>query len=150
MIVIFEGPDGAGKTVLLRAFNSATHYAHIAIDRLHLSHMVFAQMFGRKEYTDDATRRKAEIAIKDFMRVNNVLIVYVKADVSELRERIRQRGEDPEAGPDVTITMALYEHWIEYLGLEKQVLTVDTTNLPGFNVLIAQITKKIKSMERRK
>jgi len=60
-IVVFEGCDGSGKTTLMRAFNIATNYKHLCIDRF------TGSMFT---YAYDKSR---SVAVSEILNAENIL-----------------------------------------------------------------------------
>lgn len=148
MLVIFEGPDAAGKTSLLRKFNTVTGYSHITVDRLHLSHMVYARYYCRKEFTDLALRTAAASAVKKFVVEEKPLIVFVRADPHVLMKRIRDRGEDPDQEPDPVQVEEIYEEEIRELGIHERLLRLDTSFAPDLEGLARRIEGKVDSLVR--
>lgn len=146
MLVVFEGPDGAGKTLLMREFNEATNYKHVAVDRMYLSHMVYARCFRRATCKTDID---AQAVFKDFLRSMKPLIVYMTASVEVLNERIKSRGENPADGPDPIFVMDLYSSYIKATVPKECLLEIDTTSSPDLHDLTARITRKIKALKRR-
>lgn len=149
MILIYEGPDGAGKTLLMQEVHAATKFAHVAVDRMHLSHLVYSQYYSRDLFVAPAELAKFVTSFKKFMVEQRPLIVYVKADPSVLDERMRRRGEDPKAGPASESAIKLYDHWLETLGFTERVITIDTTFDPPMDEVVGRIVGKVKSLERR-
>lgn len=150
MLVIFEGPDGSGKSLLRREFDKQTNYEHMSCDRMYLSFFVYAQMFGRNEFTSDKARKKLEADFRVFMKIMKPMIVYMKAKQSTLEERIRARGEDPREGPEASLSMTLYAHWIDHLKIQNRVVTIDTTGDPDLDSLVKLISNKIKVLSQGK
>lgn len=149
MILIYEGPDGAGKSMLMEAVHGATNYEHVAIDRMHLSHIVYSQYYQRDLYMAPKKLESFLQNFKKFVIEQKPLIIYVKADAPVLEERIRRRGEDLTKSPSANVIMKLYDHWFHTLGFTERVITVDTSFDPPMDDTVARVVGKIKSLERR-
>lgn len=149
MIVMFEGPDGSGKTILLDEFRQFTNYRHVCVDRMHLSHLVYSDYYGRFTPTEMLALKKEAQA---FLKREPALIVYVTAEEYKLRARIQLRGESVDAGPDLTRSVELFGKWIALLGLEKsgQIVRINTTEDPSPESLARIIVAKIKGGQRGK
>ncbi len=147
MLVIFEGADGAGKGVLLRAFRSLTNFAHLEWDRGYLSRLVYSEYYKRPMFTMPKLRKTAIAEFKKFVRVNKPLIVYLKADPEVLAKRIVCRGEDLSEGPDPRVVVPMFERWLHELDFMDRVLEIDTTNEPDLEKLSIQIVKKINQLQ---
>jgi len=148
LIICFEGPDGAGKSTLLREFNRLTDYEHITVDRLHLSHMVYAQQAKRKEHELPILRHEAGEEFRKFMYSVKPLIVYLYASRAVLEERISMKGEDPSQGMDVTASMSIYDELIKKSGFMERILKIDTTMNPTWRSMTERIVGKIGSLQR--
>lgn len=148
MIVIFEGPDASGKTSLLREFNRETSYAHITVDRLHLSHMVYSSYYERKEWTDPDLRARAVAEFRKFMFLVKPLIVLLEVDAEVAEKRVRERGEKPEEGPDSLRASNIFKLVVQEVGVVDRLLTLNTSFDPPVGALVERIVGKIGSLER--
>lgn len=147
MIVVFEGLDGSGKTTLLNAFNAETQYRHIAVDRMFLSHMVYARYYHRESWMN-LDQRAAEVKeFKQFVVSMRPLVVYMTAEPHVLEERIHSRGEIADTGPNPRLTAKMYDEAIYELGFRERILHLDTTLSPLVSELVKRVVGKIESLE---
>lgn len=89
-VVIFEGVDKSGKSTLLQAFNKATDYKYLVLDRFLISSLVYDEAFerGRREYYSKLCG--------EFGKLENVafLVVYCTSlNRKVVQERLDNAGE---------------------------------------------------------
>ncbi len=147
MIVIFEGPDAAGKDVVRDKFEELTKYEHTCVTRFYLSQLVYSRYYKRPQWESQGQRMKMERDIKKFLLLVNPLIVYCYADCGVLEDRIRRRGEKVEAQPDCEVIKDLFEKIFTEYHVERNLLRLDTSLCPPLEELSYRIVGKIKSLE---
>jgi deoxyadenosine/deoxycytidine kinase len=95
---------------------------------------IFAHTLHRQGFMSDrdfANYTALFDAMTSFLRTPD-LVVYLRADVGTLQERIRCRGRDceREISPDYLLALnSAYEDWCERVQLVTNVLTLDTDRL---------------------
>ena len=120
MLIILEGPDGAGKSTvageLVKLLGSETEILHrgpptshlldeyetpllsytpgsgrhIVCDRWHVGEWVYPEVVGRVSQADGALWAHIEL----FLRAKGAIVVFMDATVLTLKERLASRGED--------------------------------------------------------
>lgn len=85
--VIFEGPDLAGKTSFIQAVHKKTNYRWNIIDRSALSHVIYAQFYGRDDFF---AKERLNAEIKN---LNNRIIILLPP-FEELARRFKIRGDE--------------------------------------------------------
>src|SRR3990167_4476799 len=93
MLLIYEGPDGAGKDTLRKAFDRETNYVHTCVVRMFLSNIVYARYYHRKLPIGYLTM------VRKFMHDYVPLIVLVIAEPKVLNARVMMRGENLASTP---------------------------------------------------
>lgn len=117
MIVIIEGPDGAGKTTLARAIQQDTGWQYIhanapaahplieytaplsdstksfVLDRWHLGEMVYGPLHR------GGSRLSPEqfVAVEQFLDERGAVVVLCNGTVAELSKHLYMRGDKPHA-----------------------------------------------------
>lgn len=86
-IIIFEGPDKTGKTTLLNAFNKATDFSYLVLDRLTISSKVYNKLFNRNQ-----EKYYKEIE-ESFCEAFNVLLVYCYCYPEDNERRLQKSNE---------------------------------------------------------
>lgn len=117
MLIILEGPDGAGKSTLAREIESEigamvlhrgppTEHPldeyetplfpyrprediHIVCDRWHVGEWVYPRVLGRKSQADKAMWRHLEL----FLAARGALIIYLMPGLDVLRRRLHRDGD---------------------------------------------------------
>jgi thymidylate kinase len=103
MIIIFEGVDRVGKTTAIRKFNEQTNFEHIIVDRMFISHYVYAKKFGRK------INKEYYKTIENLLG-DNLIIVYLYGNVQELENRCIITKHEPI---DFQKDMELFDKYFE-------------------------------------
>lgn len=87
LVVIFEGVDKSGKTTLRDAFNKATDFKYVVLDRFTTSSKVYAKLFGRRysAYYDDVENT----LLKNY----NAVIIYCDCKNDMIRFRLKAANE---------------------------------------------------------
>jgi len=88
MIIVFEGPDGAGKTTLFKAVAQLRGYKDTYIDRMFISDIVYAL----KRNDISTVEEKKEQLIK-FNESFSPFHIYVKAQIEDQRTALISKGE---------------------------------------------------------
>ena len=91
-IIIFDGPDKAGKSTLKAMFDRHTRFNHWTIDRGPLSHLVYNIAYERDEQNHHANH------ITNIMR--QAILIYVTADKEVLAQRIANSPNEPKIDLD--------------------------------------------------
>ncbi len=148
MIVIFEGPDGAGKDTLRRAFEKANDYVHICAVRFFISDIVYADYFKRPMFSNLSIYEKFAKKAQAFFNDNDVLVVYVTADKKVIYKRITDRGEKIESQPNFKQVEGLFDLYMRnFVTREGRVCRVNTTT-DSIEKCIKQIEQKIKELPK--
>lgn len=147
MIIMFEGPDAAGKDTLRREFEKGNNYKHTCITRAFLSQMVYAQYYRRELCTDIDQWLKYGAMVRKFFKDFKAVLVIVDADSSLLKSRILARGENPLDGPDSDKQSRMFHGLMWSLKLESQSILIDTTwkTVPE---CVDKLTKEIELLEK--
>lgn len=144
-ILIFEGPDASGKSVLREEFRKVSKHKHMTIDRLHLSMIVYAEYYGRWS----ASRRvKAIREFRGFMIDNDALLVYVIASPDTLERRLMERNEGLLNAPDPSKVIAIYEEALKVSRIQDRTIIVNTTMSPPLKNLANNILRTMRVIER--
>ncbi len=85
--VIFEGPDLAGKTSFIQEMHKKTNYRWNIIDRSALSHVIYAQFYGRNDFF---AKERLNNEIKN---LNNRIVILLPP-FEELARRFQIRGDE--------------------------------------------------------
>lgn len=120
MIIIFEGPDGVGKTTLFKALAKARNYKDVYVDRMFVSDLVYASKFNRP-----LNRRFYEDFAK-FVHNCYPIFVFVKADVANIIETYMNRGENIPESIDIELDLKRFDLAYKTLPSEKK-MYIDRT-----------------------
>ena len=85
--VIFEGPDLAGKTSFIQEVHKKTNYRWNIIDRSALSHVIYAQFYGRDDFF---AKERLNTEIKN---LNNRIVILLPP-FEEIARRFKIRGDE--------------------------------------------------------
>lgn len=87
ILIIFEGVDKSGKTTLINAFNKATNFKYVVLDRLTTSSKVYNDLFKRdnREYYESF-----ENAIKKNF---NVFVILCECNNEIIERRLIDNNE---------------------------------------------------------
>ncbi|MHB8483652.1 MAG: hypothetical protein ACYDBV_13140 [Nitrospiria bacterium] len=89
MILIFEGPDGVGKTTLFKALAKSREYKDTYIDRMFISDCVYAIM-----REDDETLLNKSIELRKFNKEFYPVYIFVSADNVNIQKALNDKGEN--------------------------------------------------------
>lgn len=140
MWIVFEGLDKSGKGTLEREFLKKVNYEHIVVDRGPVGYMVFDEIFGRTK------RGRKENFIKQARRImksNDFIIVYCKAPVDVVNERLVHHNE--ECPYDYKKAQKLYDVCIDRYYFKRFVIEVDTTK--SIDECVDMIIKKLEEVQ---
>ena len=149
MIVIFEGPDGAGKDFARRAFEQANNYRHLCITRAWLSQFTYACLYKRNDILDF---EKYYVLCQEwyrFLRDFSPLTVLVLASPGVLAARLIKRGEDPTIKPVPASQVEIFKKIAKNIIPSRMLLNLNTTNNPTRDAISLVIEKKIKKLEEQ-
>jgi thymidylate kinase len=147
MIVIFEGPDGAGKDTLRKAFEKANNYKHTCVTRFFLSQLVYAWYYQRPLYTDPKKWRTYCRLVKKFVDTFDAVFVLVIASPNILIERISARGENPAEGPDAIEAIRMFRTLINIIGIEDRTIIINTS-AASIDLCRKVLQEKIELLEK--
>jgi thymidylate kinase len=131
MLIILEGPDGAGKTTLAEALVAKTgaelwhrgpiqgspqeeyldpitgwdSSTHVICDRWHLGELVYGPIFRGESKLDEDTRIDIDLAI----RKAGGILVYCRPHVTSMQLNIRRRGDDMVSEDQLLDITAAYD-----------------------------------------
>lgn len=148
--VVFEGPDGSGKTSLMRAFRKVTEFQYLEVDRLHLSRIVYSQWFRRDEYSNQRLRDQRDQEFLEFMEKNDAVVILLKAEPGVLDERLKARGENPADHPDAEAVSQIYEEVIDRLGYRDKVITMENGRGQSLHELAEQLAERLRPEKRER
>jgi len=141
MIIIFEGMDATGKSVIEKAFVITNNYAYVTVVRMHLSCLVYADYYKRPSPCTPAGYRR-------FLKDNDALVVYLVAEEPVLRRRIISRGEKYAEQPRDSVVRALFWQYYQVCVPKPRWCVIDTTRRSVPEV-VKIIEAKIKSLEEK-
>lgn len=89
-LVIFEGVDKVGKTVVYHAFRKLTNYGPLCIDRFLGSNFAHDIFFNREHYVTNYADKE-----KQLMKIFDCVLVYLVCPEDVLKKRMIKGKEDP-------------------------------------------------------
>lgn len=146
MIIIFEGPDGAGKDFARKALELAGGYQHLCLTRAWLSQLVYAHYYHRLLVLSPVKHLEFYKSWERFAGEHKPLTVLVSAEVQVLQARLQARGEDPSHGPELREQAKLFSSLADVLVPAGLLLRIDTTRDPSKEALKHAITQRIEEL----
>ena len=151
MLIILEGPDGAGKTTLANALSEKLggveirhcgpltqppldeyvrdlydYYVRgtgdIIYDRHYMGELIYGPLYRGKSQIDFPTR----YAIETFLNMCGALLVHVTNDLKTLRKRCELRGEDFLKPEDIEHVRAMYYEEMLHAQVRFKITTTGT------------------------
>jgi thymidylate kinase len=122
-IVIFEGPDRAGKSTLLQEFRKRTDYQYLLFDRFTGSGVVYDEIY-RRPFSDYYKTEKYLDSIPNIP----VLLVVCIASEEELFKRADNTGEKTDRNQMRTARRKFIQYFKDSKFRHK--ILIDTTGKP--------------------
>jgi len=116
-LIVFEGIDKSGKSTLARAFNKATNYKHMTVDRLFMSQIAYSIIYKRARCIDSVRQ-----FIEKF-QAHEILIVYIKANKDIIEKRLDKINHE---FINIERDQIVFDTVYEYINCDKMI--VDTSN----------------------
>jgi len=136
-VIIFDGPDKAGKSTLKAMLDKHTRFFHWTIDRGPLSHLVYNIAYDRTHqnfHVDNITNIMGQ-----------AILVYVIADEDVLAQRIANSPNEPKI--DLKRDLSLFSVVMNAtLHLWKGGLQLDTTDKTEEESL-SELIRKLNQLE---
>jgi thymidylate kinase len=141
MILVFEGPDGVGKTTLFKAVAKARGYKDTYVDRMFPSDIIYAKRRG------DIDTVSCKIKEMTFFNTHlNVLYIFVAASPEAIKNSFASRDEQYDES-DTTWQLEeykkIYDSMLFYMNKK---MIIDRTNM-SIEESVEKILKTVKKYE---
>lgn len=141
ILIIFEGVDKTGKTTIKDAFNKATKFKYVVLDRLTTSSKVYNEIYkrDRKDYYENF---ESSIA-KNF----STMVVLCESDTEDIIKRLCEANEIlPKELEDIEMVKNKFREHIFNSELRSRVLIINTS-MHSVSESVSIIKKEINKME---
>lgn len=151
MIIVFEGPDGVGKSTLKKAFSKATNEKYTCIDRMYPSDIIYACKYNRGR---DFIKKK-EWEFNDF-DINNrnigVIYIFIDASFEEICKTFELKKEAVNA-KEVLVDKLAFKHFYDFGMYSPLSITLNKIYLDRTNKTVEQcvrfLIEEIKKYENK-
>lgn len=132
--IILEGVDRTGKSTMQLAINKSTKYKHYVMDRGPIGFKAYCEIFNKdKELFESYDKSE-----KEFLNIDNVLVIYLDCDTSVLIDRCIKTGHETI---DYPFHKKIYEKYYNESKLAK--VKVDTTNTSVYEIAEELVKKGV-------
>ena len=138
--VIFEGPDLAGKTSFIQEVHKKTNYRWNIIDRSALSHVIYAQFYGRDDFF---AKERLNTEIKN---LNNRIVILLPP-FEEIARRFKIRGDEIQ---DLVTLRQLHKLFTEAAGEFENYPNVIVVRNKDTSSFVESVISQIISSEMTK
>ena len=140
MIIIFEGPDGSGRTSLFKALAKARNYEDTYIDRMFVSDIVYAMMNDKFFLA-----REKIVQLRLFVESFKPLHIVLSASREQIETAIIMKNE--QFSVENYIGQEMRFRYFSKMFLKNRVVYLDRTN-KTIKECVKIILKEIKKHEQ--
>lgn len=143
--VIFEGPDLAGKSSLIKEVHKSCGYVYNLIDRSYLSRVCYARQFKRN------VEIEREGLQKELSNLNNQIVILFPSKAEILR-RYKDRGDEIQDEKSLESLWKIYEDEINKIKNFPNVFVLDCDSVEDWNLrsLVIQVVGHLYMRENSK